>query len=41
MKTLPKYPRGRPLKLGRFDAEEYDYITNLIKSGGVVNRRML
>ena len=39
MKTLPKSPRGWPLNLESFDAEVCDYITNLIKSGGVVNRR--
>ncbi|KAK3089336.1 hypothetical protein FSP39_002806 [Pinctada imbricata] len=39
--TMPKSPRGRPLKLGSFDSEVCDYITNLRKSGGVVNRRIV
>ncbi|KAK3084641.1 hypothetical protein FSP39_016716 [Pinctada imbricata] len=38
---MPKSPRGRPLKLGSFDSEVCDYITNLRKSGGVVNRRIV
>ena len=41
MKTLPKSPRGLLLKLESFDAEVCDYITNLRKSGGVVNRRIV
>ena len=42
MKTVPKSPRGRPLKLESFDAEVCDYInTNLIKSGGEVNRHIV
>ena len=41
MKTLPKFQRGRPLKLGSFDAEVCGYITNLRKSGGLVKRRIV
>ena len=41
MKTLPKSPRGRPLKLWSFDAEVCDHIKNLRKLDGVVNRRIV
>ena len=41
MTTLPKSQKGQLLKLGSFDGEVCDNITNLGKSGGVLNRRIV
>lgn len=39
--SIPKSPRGRPLKLGDMDTEVCDYIKNLRVAGGIVNSRIV
>lgn len=38
---LPKSPRGRPLKIGKYDEQVKDYIKKLRLSGGIVNSRIV
>ncbi|KAJ8300690.1 hypothetical protein KUTeg_022209 [Tegillarca granosa] len=39
--SLPKSPRGRPLKLGDLDSKVRDYLRNLRLTGGIVNSRVV
>jgi hypothetical protein len=39
--SVPKSPRGRPLKLGDMDAEVCEYLKNLRIAGGIVNSRIV
>ena len=35
--SLPRSPRGRPTKLGKYDEFVQSYICNLRQTGGIVN----
>lgn len=39
--SVPKYLRGRPLKLGDMDTLVCDYLKNLRDAGGIVNSRIV
>lgn len=39
--SLPRSPRGRPLKIGEYDGAVCEYIRNLRAAGGVVNSRIV
>ena len=39
--SLPRSPRGRPTKLGKYDEFVQSYVRKLRKTGGIVNSRII